>query len=152
MNVFLFGNSSSFQFLSLLAFCLKGHINPFVPFNFVVSICSICSSSLGKKYLMALSGFVLVGFVFVHMAGNLQMFAGAEAINTYAYQLKALPWFVLWGSRLFLLVAVVVHAWTAAKICAENRASRPASNDVEVTKKSGWASLNMGLTGSILFA
>jgi succinate dehydrogenase / fumarate reductase cytochrome b subunit len=107
---------------------------------------------LGKKYLMALSGFVLVGFVFVHMAGNLQMFAGAEAINTYAYQLKALPWFVLWGSRLFLLVAVVVHAWTAAKICAENRASRPTSNDVEVTKKSGWASLNMGLTGSILFA
>ena len=58
---------------------------------------------------MALSGFVLVGFVFVHMAGNLQMFAGAEAINTYAYQLKALPWFVLWGSRLFLLAAVVVR-------------------------------------------
>lgn len=101
---------------------------------------------------MALSGFVLVGFVFVHMAGNLQMFAGAEAINTYAFQLKSLPWFVLWGSRLFLLFAVVVHAWTAALICAENRASRPIANNVEVTKKSGWASLNMGLTGSILFA
>tara|TARA_Y100000588_G_C14082290_1_gene850719 strand:- start:144 stop:875 length:732 start_codon:yes stop_codon:yes gene_type:complete len=101
---------------------------------------------------MAFSGIILVGFVFIHMAGNLQIFAGPEAINTYAYQLKSLPWFILWGSRLFLLTAVIVHAWTAAKLCAENRASRPTANEVEVTKKSGWASLNMGLTGSILFA
>ena len=33
-------------------------------------------SSIGKKYLMALSGLVLIGFVFVHMAGNLQILDG----------------------------------------------------------------------------
>ena len=69
------------------------------------------SSSLGKKYLMALTGVVLIGFVFVHMAGNLQMLAGQEQINAYAHALQSLPWFVLWGSRLFLLLCVVLHAW-----------------------------------------
>ncbi len=101
---------------------------------------------------MALTGFFLVGFVFVHMAGNLQMFAGAEQINAYAHGLKSLPWFVLWGGRLFLLAVVVVHAWTAAKLCAENRAARPTPNAVETTKRAGFDSLRMGLTGSVLFA
>ena len=41
-------------------------------------------SSLIKKYVMALTGIVLVGFVFVHMAGNLQVLLGQEAINAYA--------------------------------------------------------------------
>lgn len=110
------------------------------------------SSSLGKKYLMALSGVVLVGFIFVHMAGNLQMFAGQEQINFYAHSLQSLPWFVLWGSRLFLLAAVILHAWTAYSLILENRKARPRSNNVEVTKRAGWSSLYMGLTGSILLA
>ncbi len=101
---------------------------------------------------MALSGFVLVGFVFVHMIGNLQMFAGQEQINAYAHFLKSLPPFVLWGSRIFLLLAVVVHAWTAAKLCSENRNARPDSNQIETTKSAGFDSMKMGLTGSILLA
>ena len=66
------------------------------------------ASSLGKKYLMALSGIVLVGFVFVHMAGNLQILMGQEKINAYAHALQSLPLPILWGSHaLFLLLAVV---------------------------------------------
>ena len=49
------------------------------------------TSSLGKKYLMALSGFVLIGFVFVHMAGNLQILLGQEKINAYAHALQSIP-------------------------------------------------------------
>ena len=110
------------------------------------------SSSLGKKYLMALTGIVLIGFVFVHMAGNLQMLAGQEQINAYAHALQSLPWFVLWGSRLFLLLCVVLHAWTAFALISENRKARPQANRIEDTKRAGWSSLNMGLTGSILLA
>ncbi len=110
------------------------------------------TTSLGKKYLMALTGIVLIGFVFVHMAGNLQMFAGQEQINSYAHSLQSLPWFVLWGSRLFLLAAIVIHAWTAYSLVIENKAARPDSNEVEVTKRAGWSSLKMGLTGSIILA
>jgi succinate dehydrogenase / fumarate reductase cytochrome b subunit len=108
------------------------------------------SSSLGKKYLMALTGIVLIGFVFVHMAGNLQVLLGQEKINAYAHALQSLPMPILWGSRLFLLVCVVIHAWTAIVLIRENRAARPQSNDVEVTKRAGLSSLKMGLSGTIL--
>ena len=101
---------------------------------------------------MALSGLVLVGFVFVHMAGNLQVFAGQEQINSYAHSLQSLPWFVLWGSRLILLSAILIHAWTAYSLIMENKAARPNSNDIEITKRAGWSSLRMGLTGSIILA
>ena len=110
------------------------------------------ASSLGKKYLMALSGFVLIGFVFVHMAGNLQILMGQEKINAYAHTLQSLPLPLLWGSRLFLLLAVVVHAVTAYQLVKENRAARPNKNDIEKTQRAGIASLKMGLTGSILLA
>ena len=110
------------------------------------------SSSLGKKYLMALSGLVLIGFVFVHMAGNLQILLGQDKLNAYAHALQSLPLPILWGSRLFLLLAVVVHAVTAYQLIRENRKARPLGNDVETTKRAGQASLRMGLTGTILLA
>ncbi|MEC8244198.1 MAG: succinate dehydrogenase cytochrome b subunit [Verrucomicrobiota bacterium] len=110
------------------------------------------TSSIGKKYLMALSGLVLIGFVFVHMAGNLQILMGQEKINAYAHALQSLPLPLLWGSRLFLLAAVVIHAITAYQLVKENRRARPNQNYIETTKRAGLASLRMGLTGSILLA
>ena len=56
-------------------------------------------SSLFKKYLMALTGIVLIGFVFVHMLGNLQILLGQESINAYAHALQSLPLPILWGWR-----------------------------------------------------
>ena len=110
------------------------------------------TSSIGKKYLMALSGLVLIGFVFVHMAGNLQILMGQEKINAYAHALQSLPLPILWGSRLFLLAAVLIHAVTAYQLVKENRRARPNQNYIETTKRAGLASLKMGLTGSILLA
>lgn len=101
---------------------------------------------------MALSGLVLIGFVFVHMAGNLQILMGQEKINAYAHALQSLPLPILWGSRLFLLAAVFVHAVTAYQLVKENRRARPNQNYIETTKRAGIASLKMGLTGSILLA
>lgn len=110
------------------------------------------SSSLGKKYLMALTGLVLIGFVFVHMAGNLQILLGQEYINAYAHALQSLPIPILWGSRVFLIVCVILHAWTAYALILENRRARPHSNEVEVTKRAGLSSLRMGISGSILLS
>ena len=70
-------------------------------------------SSLFKKYLMALTGIALVGFVFVHMAGNLTILIGQESINAYAHALQSLPLPVLWGFRIFLFACVLLHALTA---------------------------------------
>jgi len=84
----------------------------------------IFNSTLGKKYLMALSGAAMFGFVIVHMLGNLLIFPGAEWLNDYAAKLKSIPE-VLWAARLGLLTAVVVHFATGWQLVMENRAARP---------------------------
>src|SRR5438309_473667 len=61
-------------------------------------------SSLGSKYVMAVTGFVLLLFVIGHMAGNLQIFLGKQALNDYAHHLEELP-MLLWTAR-FVLLAV----------------------------------------------
>ncbi|MEC7627246.1 MAG: succinate:quinone oxidoreductase, partial [Verrucomicrobiota bacterium] len=101
---------------------------------------------------MALTGLVLIGFVFVHMAGNLQILLGQQYINAYAHALQSLPLPILWASRLFLLICVIVHAWTAYALIVENRRARPDANKIERTKRAGLSSLRMGVTGSILLS
>ncbi len=81
-------------------------------------------SSVGRKMLVALTGLALVGFVITHMLGNLQVFAGREALNAYAANIKSLgP--LLWAMRAGLLLAFVTHVGLALKLAAENRAARP---------------------------
>jgi succinate dehydrogenase / fumarate reductase cytochrome b subunit len=81
-------------------------------------------SSLGKKYLMAISGFVLVFFILTHMMGNFQIFFGPYWINTYGEFLHERHE-VLWPARIILITLVVVHIWAAFKLQAENKAARP---------------------------
>ena len=65
--------------------------------------------------LMAASGVVFIGFVLLHMYGNLKAFAGHDAYNTYAEHLRSigepeLPHEgMLWAIRAALIVALVVH-------------------------------------------
>ena len=81
-------------------------------------------SSLGKKYIMAITGLLLFLFVIVHMAGNLQVFIGPDAVNAYAALLKSKP-ALLWAARAGLFIAAVLHILTAVQLAAENRAARP---------------------------
>lgn len=109
-------------------------------------------SSLTKKYLMALTGLILVGFVFGHMAGNLQMFLHPDWINEYAYKLQHLPYGLLWVVRLGLLVAVVVHIVTAVLLVIENRKARPSGYSVKKSVQATFASQTMRYSGIILLA
>ena len=80
--------------------------------------------SIALKAVMALTGLVLYGFVFVHMVGNLQLYSGPEKINKYGALLKSLPP-LLWGTRITLLAAVSLHAVAAFILWRRNRAARP---------------------------
>lgn len=84
----------------------------------------LVASSLGKKYLMALTGLLLIGFVIAHMLGNLQVFLGPNNINAYGQSLKDLgP--LLWVARIGLIVIFVVHVVTAIQLSIENKKARP---------------------------
>src|SRR3954469_19875346 len=85
---------------------------------------NIFKSSVGKKYVMAISGLMMFLFVLGHLAGNLQIFLGAEAINRYGHFLQSNPE-LIWPARLFLLLMLVLHVWAAIKLSAENKAARP---------------------------
>ena len=107
-------------------------------------------SSLGKKYVMALTGLLLFLFVIVHMAGNLQVFIGREPMNAYAAALASRPG-LLWTARIGLLVIAVLHIVSALQLASENRAARPQPY-VEGKPIASFASRTILVSGLIIFA
>lgn len=113
-------------------------------------ITNIFGSSLGKKYIMAVSGFVLFLFVVGHLVGNLQVFLGPEAINRYGHFLQNLGE-GLWIVRLSLLVIIALHIWSATRLSAENRAARPVPYANWNPTAASYASRTMLMSGIIIF-
>lgn len=106
-------------------------------------------SSLGKKYLMAISGCALFIFVIGHMLGNLQIFLGPEAINRYAHFLQSTPE-ILWAERLGLLALVIIHIVTAVQLSRENKAARPVPYARTEYVAATYASRTMLMSGIIV--
>jgi succinate dehydrogenase / fumarate reductase cytochrome b subunit len=113
-------------------------------------ITNIFRSSLGKKYIMAVSGFVLFLFVVAHLAGNLQFFLGQEAINRYGYFLQSNVE-ILWPARIFLLIMIGLHIWSAIKLSIENKAARPIPYANWNPTTATYASRTMLMSGIIIF-
>ena len=106
-------------------------------------------SSIGKKVVMAVTGFALFGFVVAHMVGNLQVFLGPAALNAYAKALRNLgP--LLWLARIGLLVAVGLHIWAAYSLTMMNRAARPQGYREKEHRESTFASRTMRWSGVLL--
>jgi succinate dehydrogenase / fumarate reductase cytochrome b subunit len=88
-------------------------------------------TAVGKKWVMAVTGVVLLGFVLVHMLGNLKIYLGIEEFNSYSEGLRTVgsPFFpkqyALWLVRIILLVAVVLHIHSAYALTMMNRRARP---------------------------
>jgi succinate dehydrogenase / fumarate reductase cytochrome b subunit len=88
-------------------------------------------SAVGKKWVMALTGIGLMGFVFAHMVGNLKMFLGPEDLNHYGEFLRELlvpilPRTVaLWLMRIGLIVMFALHIHAAYSLTVLNRKARP---------------------------
>lgn len=111
----------------------------------------LARSSLGGKYLMALTGLLLIGFILGHMAGNLLIYAGADALNSYAHALKSKPP-LLWAARLGLFVVFLVHIGLGLKLTRQNIEARPVRYVREDTIRASWASRHMLLTGLLVLA
>lgn len=106
-------------------------------------------STVGKKVVMAVTGILLVGFVFTHMLGNLQMFLGADAMNRYAAFLKSTGE-LLWVARAGLFTAAVLHIVSAYQLTMLNRAARPTDYAKRESQVSTLASKTMRVGGVIL--
>jgi succinate dehydrogenase / fumarate reductase cytochrome b subunit len=109
-------------------------------------------SSLGKKFVMAATGFVLVGFATGHMIGNLQFFLPPEAINRYA-RLLHFSDELLWSVRMVMLAAAGLHVWLSIQLSLENQAARPVCyHGNPAPLAASFASRTMLVSGLIVFA
>ncbi len=112
-------------------------------------IVRLINSSLGKKYIMGITGAALYGFVIIHTLGNLQIFLPPEAINAYGKLLKASPE-ILWGFRFGLLGMGLLHVWAAVTLTLANKLARPVDYLDKKPLKATFASRTMALSGIIV--
>jgi succinate dehydrogenase / fumarate reductase, cytochrome b subunit len=114
--------------------------NPFAAFY---------QSSIGKKYIVAITALFLVLYVFGHLLGNLQIYMGPDRINAYAKFLHDLgP--ILWTVRVVLIAAFVVHIVATIQLAQENRLAKPQKYAVTGYQRSTWASRTMIVSGLIV--
>ncbi len=107
--------------------------------------------SLTKKYVVALTGLMLMGFVLMHMLGNLLVFVGADALNAYAQSLQNLG-ALLWVARILLLVAVTTHIILAIQLKKQSLVARPQGYIYKNTIQANTASLTMIWSGLTVLA
>jgi succinate dehydrogenase / fumarate reductase, cytochrome b subunit len=115
-------------------------------------------SAVGKKWVMALTGIMLMGYVFFHMLGNLKVYFGAEDINHYGEWLRDLlvPFFprtvTLWLLRIGLTAAFVFHIHAAYGLTRINRQARAAGGYISKRdfQAANAASRSMRYTGVVI--
>jgi succinate dehydrogenase / fumarate reductase cytochrome b subunit len=112
------------------------------------------TTSVGMKATTAVTGFLLTGFVIVHLIGNLQvlpLFGGREAVNSYAKSLKDLgP--LLWVARGGLLTIFAVHIYMALTLTGRAQAARPVRYQHPATIQASTSSVTMPWTGLAVLA
>jgi succinate dehydrogenase / fumarate reductase cytochrome b subunit len=116
---------------------------------------AVYRSSIGKKAIMAVTGAILVGFVFIHMVGNLKLYIpdGGEHLNHYGEYLRELgvPLLVhgqaLWMFRIVLLAAVVLHVLSAFQLWAMANSARGSAYDKKKSDPVVYLGMMMRLGG-----
>ena len=106
-------------------------------------------SMVGKKVVMGVTGLIGIGFVIVHSLGNLLVFRGPDAINSYSHFLKSTGE-LLWGLRVVLIIAVVLHVIAAIQLTRQSRAARPIGYVKHEAQAATIASRTMRWGGALL--
>lgn len=110
-------------------------------------------STVGRKYIMGISGLVWMGFVLSHMAGNMLILVSPDLYNAYGHAIVSnKP--LLYGAESVLVLALIVHVTTAISLTIENRKAKGSRYAVSASgeKASTLASRTMGMQGSVVLA
>lgn len=107
-------------------------------------------STIGKKIIMGVTGLIGIGFVILHMAGNLQAFVSQDKINSYGALLHGPLAELTWLLRIVLIVAVVLHVLMAYQLTMRSRAARPIGYEHKEPQVASLASRTMKWGGVLL--
>ena len=111
----------------------------------------IYGTSIGSKATVAITGLLLFLFLLGHLSGNLLVFGGRDAINSYGEFLRSKPQ-LLWGARIGLLALLLVHVVTTVRLVLANSAARPVGYARNATVQATLASRYMIHTGIVVAA
>jgi succinate dehydrogenase / fumarate reductase cytochrome b subunit len=118
-------------------------------FRPITGLLSLWDSTIGKKFVMAITGIILFGYVVLHLWGNLKIFDGAKTINNWGVFLRVFgdPVFansqVLWIIRVFLGICLLLHIVAAYQLTRRDWASRPVGYAKWKSQESTYASRTM---------
>jgi succinate dehydrogenase / fumarate reductase cytochrome b subunit len=112
-------------------------------------LCPLYRSTMGKKFVMAVTGFIGFAYVVLHMLGNLQVFEGPAKLNAYAAFLKS-NGVLLWSVRVILLGALILHMLVASQLARIRWRSRPIRYHRWQPVGSDYASRTMRWSGPII--
>jgi len=107
------------------------------------------TSTVGRKLVMAITGQVLVLYIVFHIAGNSSLFF--HKLNAYVTALSTLPWFV-WGGRIVLVAAFILHSWYGALLKLENNTAKPEPYAVTRFRKATLSGRYQIWTGAVIAA
>jgi succinate dehydrogenase / fumarate reductase cytochrome b subunit len=108
-------------------------------------------SSIGKKIIMAVTGSFLIIFLIIHLIGNLTLFLGPEAFNSYVSTLDVVKPLIR-VVELVLLATFILHIFNGLRLWIENKKANPQKYAINVgSDNSTVFSRTMFLTGSIVF-
>ena len=112
----------------------------------------LLGSTVGKKYLMGITGLIWAGFVLAHMAGNLLIFVSPDAYNVYGHTLVSGN--IIFIAEAVLILALIVHVFCAVSLTIHNRAAKETRYAVAASgkKKATLASRTMAVQGTLILA
>ena len=116
----------------------------------MIRLVRLFGTSIGQKLVVALTGALMLGFLIGHMLGNMAVFQGPDALNSYAAWLKGHPF--VWVVRSGLLTIFLVHVVMTLRLALENRHARSTKYQRTPTRSAGFTSRYMVLTGLLVIA
>src|SRR5262245_28873368 len=109
----------------------------------------VFATSVGTKLLIGLTGLALVGYILIHIAGNLMIFFGQAAFNKYAYTLEGNPLIPI--IEIGLLLIFLIHIFKTVKMFLNNQSARPTRYEKKTRagrpSRKSFASTTMILSG-----
>jgi succinate dehydrogenase / fumarate reductase cytochrome b subunit len=106
--------------------------------------------SVSLKAAMAVTGFIMAGWLTLHMLGNLLVFAGPDVYNGYAHKLRETG--LLWPMRVGLIAVLAVHVICAVLTTRQGLAARPERYHYGLEHHaSSWGARTMRIGGVLLF-
>ena len=108
------------------------------------------NSSIGKKFVMALTGICLILFLIVHVINNLSMYLGVEAYDTVVKSLDGIKP-IIRVIEVILAAIFILHIYNGVRLWFLNKKARPEKYTVKATDNSTLVSRTMIQTGSFIF-